>query len=182
MRSQSTYAISPLGRHRDYVPRSGEAPSLELRAPASDGSARARMRARLLEAPSYHPLTEPPWQLEEEATPERQGLRPDGVLSLREAAPYLGTTRAHVASLAAAGILPAEYVSRQNAIVSGLPSSLARVRLSCCRDSASLHLPCDTRTSPRFCSDCASVALASSSLKSATARSSRSGAWTRSPS
>ncbi|MDP9408960.1 MAG: hypothetical protein M3P70_00390 [Actinomycetota bacterium] len=111
--------------HRHYIPRSGEAPSLELRAPAPGGSARARMRARLLEAPSYHPLTEPPWQLEEEATPERQGLRPDAVLSLREAAPYLGTTRAHVASLAAAGILATE---------SGLPWNTRNVR--CFRGAA----------------------------------------------
>ena len=91
--------------HRYYVPRSEEVPSLELRAPAPPGSDRARLRARLLEAPNYRPLPEPPWQMEEVPSHEKEGLTPRTMLSLREVARYLGTTSAHVASLTAAGIL-----------------------------------------------------------------------------
>ncbi len=94
--------------HRHHVPRSEEVPSLELRAPAPRGSDRARARARLLEAPSYRPLPEPPWQLREGASPKKEDLRPDYVLSLREASRYLRTTSAHMASLAAAGVLASD--------------------------------------------------------------------------
>ncbi len=100
--------------HRHYVPRSGEAPSLELRAPTQDGSDRGRVRTRLLTAPSYHPLRHPLWQLDEEANPKKQRLRPDAMRSVREAARYLGTTSAHVASLAAARILATESGLSQN--------------------------------------------------------------------
>ncbi len=91
--------------YRHYVPRSEDVPSLELQAPAPPGSDRARLRARLLGAPSYRPLPEPPWQMEEVPSHKQGGLTPDTVLSLRDAARYLGTTSAHVASLAAAGVL-----------------------------------------------------------------------------
>lgn len=94
--------------HRHYIPRSQEVPSLELRAPAPSCGDSTGVRARLLEAPRYRPLPAPPWQLEEEASSKTQGLRSDAVLSLREAARHLGTMSAHVASLAAAGILATE--------------------------------------------------------------------------
>ncbi len=91
------------------IPRDGDdTPSLALLDRAPRGSPQAERRARLAEASAYRPLPEPPWQLEGETPTRLDPVGPDAALSLRDAARFLGTTSAHAASLAAAGMLRAE--------------------------------------------------------------------------